>query len=261
MNCQSFENSLTDLARQHPVEATAMAEALEHGGSCSRCAIRLEEQRALTADLRGLAEELKTVATPSHLESRLMEAFHEVSRSPQRTATPRAWYAVAAVAAVLLVVVGVVALRLSGAPAAEPLAIEASRDKPAKDHAPQLVPPVLTEVQPVPEPETPPRTIRASQHSSRRTARHRVKRPQEPATEDTLASNTMALEVMTEFMQLRDDTMANLQEGAHVVRVEMPRYAMARFGLPVNMERYDERVKADVWLGADGVARAIRFVQ
>ena len=46
-----------------------------------------------------------------------------------------------------------------------------------------------------------------------------------------------------------------------MVRVELPRYAMARFGLPVNMERYDERVKADVWLGADGLARAIRFVQ
>ena len=66
---------------------------------------------------------------------------------------------------------------------------------------------------------------------------------------------------MTEFMQLGDVSVANFQEGAQVVRVEMPRYAMARFGLPVNMERYDERVKADVWLGADGVARAIRFVQ
>jgi hypothetical protein len=62
-------------------------------------------------------------------------------------------------------------------------------------------------------------------------------------------------------MQLGDGSVGNLQEGAQVVRVEMPRYAMARFGLPVNMERYDERVKADIWLGADGLARAIRFVQ
>ena len=36
---------------------------------------------------------------------------------------------------------------------------------------------------------------------------------------------------------------------------------MANFGLPVNMDRVDQRVKADVLLGADGLARAIRFVQ
>ena len=29
----------------------------------------------------------------------------------------------------------------------------------------------------------------------------------------------------------------------------------------VNMDRYGERVKADVLMGADGLARAIRFVQ
>jgi hypothetical protein len=70
-----------------------------------------------------------------------------------------------------------------------------------------------------------------------------------------------APEVASPYVALGDTNAANIQEGAQVVRVEMPRYAMARFGLPVNMERYDERVKADVWLGADGVARAIRFVQ
>ena len=70
-----------------------------------------------------------------------------------------------------------------------------------------------------------------------------------------------ASEVVSHFMPLGDTNPANIQEGAQVVRVELPRYAMARFGLPVNMERYDERVKADVWLGTDGLARAIRFVQ
>jgi hypothetical protein len=31
--------------------------------------------------------------------------------------------------------------------------------------------------------------------------------------------------------------------------------------LPVNAENSDERVKADVLLGEDGIARAIRFVR
>ena len=261
MNCQSFENSLTDLARQHPLEATAQAEALEHGRSCSSCALRLDEQRALTVGLRSLAGEMKTVQTPSHVEGRLMEAFRQGRLQPQRThATRRAWYAMAAVAAVLLVLFGVVALRLSWAPASSPVAIETGNDKPVKTSAPQVLTPVSTVVPPVPERVTPPKPIRASHNSSRRTARQRVK--QTPGlTPDRATTATAAAEVMTEFMQLGDVSVANLQEGAQVVRVEMPRYAMARFGLPVNMERYDERVKADVWLGADGVARAIRFVQ
>jgi hypothetical protein len=36
---------------------------------------------------------------------------------------------------------------------------------------------------------------------------------------------------------------------------------MASFGLPVNMDRFGEKVRADVFVSADGFARAIRFVQ
>jgi hypothetical protein len=50
-------------------------------------------------------------------------------------------------------------------------------------------------------------------------------------------------------------------DDVQVVRVELPRSALQSFGLPVNAERAGERVKADVLLGHDGVARAIRFVR
>jgi hypothetical protein len=56
-------------------------------------------------------------------------------------------------------------------------------------------------------------------------------------------------------------TAVNLQDGGQIVRVELPRSALANFGLPVNMDRYNEKVKADVLLGVDGMAHAIRFVQ
>ena len=46
-----------------------------------------------------------------------------------------------------------------------------------------------------------------------------------------------------------------------VVRVRVPRTAMLQFGLPINENRASELVKADVVLGEDGLARAIRFVQ
>jgi hypothetical protein len=56
-------------------------------------------------------------------------------------------------------------------------------------------------------------------------------------------------------------TAANLQDGGQIIRVELPRSALTKFGLPVNMDRYNEKVKADVLFGVDGMAHAIRFVQ
>jgi hypothetical protein len=53
----------------------------------------------------------------------------------------------------------------------------------------------------------------------------------------------------------------NLAEGGRMVRVQLPRLAMASFGLPVHMDRVNEKVKADVLVGVDGLAQAIRFVQ
>ena len=100
MNCQSFENSLTDLARQHPFEAMALREALAHAESCPTCTLRLEEQRALTLGLSSLAEQTKRLETPNRVEGRLMEAFREAKLQPQRIhATTPSWFAVAAIAA------------------------------------------------------------------------------------------------------------------------------------------------------------------
>jgi len=52
-----------------------------------------------------------------------------------------------------------------------------------------------------------------------------------------------------------------LQDGGQIVRVEVPRATLANFGIPVNMDRYNERVRADILVAVDGTPRAIRFVQ
>jgi hypothetical protein len=56
------------------------------------------------------------------------------------------------------------------------------------------------------------------------------------------------------------ESLAQLDSG-QVMRVELPRSALMSFGLPMNMERANERIKADVIVGDDGLARAIRFVR
>lgn len=68
-------------------------------------------------------------------------------------------------------------------------------------------------------------------------------------------------EVATEYFPLDYGTDLSALEGAPVVRVELPRTVAASFGLPINPERAAEPVKADLLVGWDGVARAVRFVQ
>jgi hypothetical protein len=50
-------------------------------------------------------------------------------------------------------------------------------------------------------------------------------------------------------------------DSGQVVRVRIARSALLAMGLPMDVERAGEMVKADVVIGDDGLARAIRFVQ
>ncbi len=50
-------------------------------------------------------------------------------------------------------------------------------------------------------------------------------------------------------------------ESVQVVRVKLPRAALASFGLPVAEEPGQDKIQADVALGEDGIARAVRFVR
>jgi len=49
-------------------------------------------------------------------------------------------------------------------------------------------------------------------------------------------------------------------DDVNVVRLAVPRTAMLAVGLPVSPERASELVEADIMLGSDGMARAVRFL-
>jgi hypothetical protein len=68
-------------------------------------------------------------------------------------------------------------------------------------------------------------------------------------------------EIATDFIPLMQGARFAQGDGGRLVRVELPRSALVSFGLPVNAEAAGGRVKADVLLGEDGLARAIRFVR
>jgi hypothetical protein len=61
------------------------------------------------------------------------------------------------------------------------------------------------------------------------------------------------------FIPLPNAERVGPNDDVHVVRMELPRSAMLVVGLEVSPERVSERVEAEVMLGPDGLARAVRF--
>jgi len=74
-------------------------------------------------------------------------------------------------------------------------------------------------------------------------------------------STSNADEVATDFLPLTYTADSTVPENRHVVHVRIPRSALMAFGLPMNFERAGELIRADVVIGDDGLARAIRFIQ
>jgi hypothetical protein len=63
-----------------------------------------------------------------------------------------------------------------------------------------------------------------------------------------------------EFIPLPNAARLAPNEDANLVRVEVPRSTMIALGYPVAADQGAELVEADVVLGSDGLARAVRFL-
>ena len=240
MNCQRFDLLASELARGQMMEADLRGEALAHAGVCEDCSVRLRDEETLTGSLKSLAAEMASLNAPAEIELQLRKAFRA-----RAVVTPvsRKYYWVAAVAAVVLVVVSVIAMRWR---TDTPNQIRAQQNEQPRT---KEEPPVVKEQKFV---EAQPRAPEIALKPRRRSVRRA------PTSE---VANHVNREIATDFMPLGYLNPATLQDGGRIVRVEVPRSALVNFGLPVNMDRYHEKVKADVLLGVDGLAHAIRFVK
>lgn len=252
MNCQKFEQVVGDLARSRIMEAEVRADALAHSEACHVCLARLRDEETLTRGLQLLSTEMSSLSAPPEMELKLREAFRQrqvVVPTPVH-AVPRYWWA--AVAAVLVLAMTVAAMWWRSAVPEQKIAKEAP-PKPVegapgpKETAPQ-------EVQYQAE-NKPPKRQAPSPRQIHRNATPRRSQPETPM------ANHVSNEIATDFMPLGDPNPAALQDGGQIVRVKLRRSALIRFGFPMNMDRYNENVKADVLVGVDGLAHAIRFVQ
>jgi hypothetical protein len=273
MNCQNFESRVNELARQQMMEANAREQALAHTEECAVCALRLADERALTQKLRDVTTEMSGLEAPARIEGELLAAFRKQSfTEPMRSAKSNwRYWASAIAAAVLLAVIGIAAM--STRPRTAPLAgqnPDISPLGPANanlNKGPEL-PVTAGGEKPamLPSKGTTLASYKPRRHANPLAARSNA--PDSRTNKDALVANndlTVAAnhgnEIATDFMPVGYANPLSLEDGGQVMRVELPRSALAGFGLPVNMDRVNERVKADVLVGTDGQAKAIRFIQ
>jgi hypothetical protein len=254
MNCQRFEELVNDIAREQILDVSVRSEALAHSSECEHCALRLEDEFALTLRLRNFAGDFESVSAPARVETQLLAAFGErspVSWQPQSISRPVYW--IAAIAAMLLIVFALSIFRArQSAPAVGTTNVPVAQA--GSPTTPVASPPAPTARRNDQAQLSVPRKRTLATRQNRRGATPITKQPKSLEPKGTN-------EIATDFLPITYGWVANLADGGHMVRVELPRSAMASFGLPVNMDRANERVKADVLVGVDGLAHAIRFVR
>ena len=78
--------------------------------------------------------------------------------------------------------------------------------------------------------------------------------------EPPVRSNIVASELTTGYIPIGIGNPVDPTGFTSIVRISLPHSEMSKFGLPVQAELEQNRITADVLLGEDGIAKAIRFV-
>ena len=307
MNCAEFEACLLELVAEENHASLIHTEARSHASSCSRCAARLAEERALVAGLRAWANSTRH-ETASHVEDALLTRFRELGRAketkPEIQSSKRPlWKASGYIglAASILLLVGWALMhftRETGVEQAQHQPAEPSASSKEKAAAPPgkipslggvaagadrvgntthpeglaaLPPPgrgmtLKKRSEPSAEPvKKPVRTVRPHQPQvSTPVTDSRIEYAARASrrSESSLAAERTANDrIETEFIPFMAAGPRFPSEQRQFVRVKLPRSALQVFGLPMNMERALEPVQADVMLGEDGRALAVRFVR
>ena len=187
------------------------------------------EERLLTSLLREVAEADAGMTVRADLEERVMGQW-ERSRTAAGTWTAaRVTLAFAVAVAVLLAVAGSVRFRSAPETVTPPRTADA----------------IIT----ASPPDAIAESIRESVALESVVSRPKSSRQREPARPNLL---------IVDFVPLMPMTADELSGSFQIVRVQMPRAALGALAATLDVGRADDAIEADVLLGEDGMARAIR---
>lgn len=243
MNCQDFETTILSMARAQLLEASARRQALAHIAECPACADRLAEQQTLTAAVRATAKSLRDETASAHVEQSLRAAFRKQASAaafghvqPHRRRWPTR--TLAAVAAILLLFL------LAGAMRQWSLADRSQKTA--------IAPPAPKVTEKLP---TPPLPVDRPEAGNPQQVTSEKRRRRLPVQRGVITGED------TKFIALAGENQFVPLESGQVLRVELSTSTLISMGLPITAEDVSQPVLADLLVGQDGLARAIRFVR
>jgi len=245
MTCHELRDALVDHARGALNGVGSRAALESHLVHCHACATEFARQRALTKGLRAVAESSAHEAAPAALEDRLMSAFasHRSAQQPSAPAIRRRlspWLAAAA----SVVIVGGVSYAVMNRVKTEVTETEGTeteevRLKPDATRASDGVrpKPEATEVRLKPD----------------ATKANGVRRP------GSTTAPRPGLRI-DDFVALPGAVGLPTFESGRIVRLDLPVSSLPAYGVELVPDAARSEVQADVLVGQDGQARAIRLV-
>jgi len=243
------ENCLPDLrlvqALDGELPAAEAWRAQLHVETCESCRARLDGLRSVSSGVT----ELHQVALPPEVTERFAARLAEEESEQHLEPGWRGWLTrpvplparLAWCGALTILILGGLILWTTRPHPGTVVRPVAGKQQPAMAAAPREF------VNDIPAPR-----LRRPRHSAKRSVRQEHVASQTPA---------VAREIVTPFFTLPFSDAALPLDEATMIRVELPRSALELAGLPVDEDRRNQRVRADLILGVDGLARAIRFVE
>jgi len=259
MNCLEFDKIVTELADYQPMLSTTRDAGVSHAAWCADCARKLAEVRAVSAGLL-LAAGAEIEMAPSSVKTNLMATFAQTARTAvannvveiTEARKPRWSLRVGLVAAAAAVLLFAVILQLWN-PIFHPTASSGSTV--ALTDKQVVAPPQKPVEQSTAVPDSLPRAP-ATPITRRQPSKHKVER-----IPDRITNETVATKAADEYLPLTYLAKTTAMDTGTIIRVRLSRSALVTLGLPVNLENSSDSVSAEVVMGDDGVARAIRLVQ
>jgi hypothetical protein len=248
MDCATFENIIHDLDRTGTPGAAQSESALAHAESCHTCAALLRQAECLEFSLRKLAGSVARRRAPSRVEAALLEDFRR-SKAVAAHRQIRHGLAAAAIASALFLMLGL-ALRYRDSTSwalVPEVAIKFPHQAPALGSVPPGHPARLA-------PAGAPEAFDAPMAN-----RSAVPRPT-AANKPNDSSDSGETANAASFVRLpyADDSVS--LDGGAIVRIELPRAALASLGLPVSDSGDTQRILADLIVSSDGTPEAIRLI-
>ena len=229
MKCRDFAALAHELASRAQLDPAVAAIARAHAEVCPACACCLAEAEHLAGLLKSAAADTRLIGAPRRLEAELLESFRRetAARGTARSHFPLDWRGTLGWAAAAATLAFVVFLLLPRAP----------------DRRPSPV---------VRTPEQTPVIAKAVERATPQVQSPLQRPVAKPAPRTELAS---------EFVPVPFSGSLAPGDSAMIVRVQVPRAALAELGYPVDETQGSGMVQADLIVGEDGWPHAIRIVR